>query len=335
MATFTTTLTRLLNIEIPLVLAPMGGIVTPALAAAVSNAGGLGMLSVGWNTPDEIREKIRATRSLTDRPFGVNLAMNLDQHERLRVCFEEAVKIISFFWGDPSPYVDSVHQNGGLVMQTVGSAEEARRVHALGVDMVVAQGWEAGGHVWGTVATFPLVPRVADAVAPKPVVAAGGISDGRGFAAALTLGAAGIWVGTRFLASTEVFAHAIYQEHLIAATEADTVIGTIFDREWPDAPSRTLRNETVEVWEAAGRPPRGQRPNEDEVIGAGRDGSAIYRYTVMGPEIGSTGQLREMCMYAGQGVGLITKVQPAAEIVREMAEDCATILRSGSRLILE
>ena len=334
MPTFTTALTRLLNVDIPIIQAPMGSQASPALVAAVSNAGAFGMLSVGWNSPDEIRQKIRATRALTDRPFGVNLALNDSQDERLKVCFDEDATIISFFWGDPAPYVESVHDAGGIVLQTVGNAAEARHVSALGVDIIVAQGWEAGGHVWGTVATLPLVPRVADAVAPKPVVAAGGITDGRGFAAALMLGAAGIWVGTRFLASTEVLAHPDYQAHLIQATEADTIIGTIFDREWPDAPSRALRNETVTLWETAGRPPRGQRPHEDEVIGAWPDGSPLFRYSVMGPERGFTGQLSEMCLYAGQGVGLVTKVQDAGEIVREMAEECTAVLSNVGKTIV-
>ena len=170
MPTFTTALTRLLNVDIPIIQAPMGSQASPALVAAVSNAGAFGMLSVGWNSPDEIRQKIRATRALTDRPFGVNLALNDSQDERLKVCFDEDATIISFFWGDPAPYVESVHDAGGIVLQTVGNAAEARHVSALGVDIIVAQGWEAGGHVWGTVATLPLVPRVADAVAPKPVL---------------------------------------------------------------------------------------------------------------------------------------------------------------------
>lgn len=333
MPKFMTPLTRLLNVDIPIVQAPMGSQATSTLAAAVSNAGAFGMISVGWNSPEEVRQKIRATRALTDRPFGVNLAVNIPQQERLEVCLDEGAKIISFFWGDPAPYVETVHQAGGIVLQTVGNAAEARRVSELGVDILVAQGWEAGGHVWGTVATLPLIPRVADAVAPKPVIAAGGITDGRGFAAALMLGAAGIWVGTRFLASTEVGAHPEYQAQLIQATEADTVIGTIFDREWPDAPSRTLRNDTVMLWEDAGSPPRGQRPQEEEVIGALPDGSPLFRYSVMAPEREFTGQWSEMCLYAGQGVGLVTNVQPAGDIVREMAEECINLLNNARTMI--
>jgi NAD(P)H-dependent flavin oxidoreductase YrpB (nitropropane dioxygenase family) len=291
------------------------------------------MVSVGWRDFDGIRKVIREVRSLTSRPFGVNLVLNIPQEERLKVCFDEGIKIISLFWGDPMPYVASVHDADGLVLQTVGNAEEARRVSEAGVDILVAQGWEAGGHVWGTVATLPLVPRVVDAVAPKPVVAAGGITDGRGFAAALMLGAAGVWVGTRFLASEEALAHSRYRERIISAKETDTIIDTVFDGDWPDAPSRTLRNDTVRQWEAAGKPPRGKRPNENEAIAFWPDGSSVLRYASDSPKIGMTGRLEEMALYAGQGVGLVSRIQPASEIVSQMAEEAAQALSQGGGLV--
>lgn len=163
-----TSLCALLNIELPIIQAPIGGAATPALAAAVSNAGGLGMLPLTWHSPEGVRRVIRQTRQLTDRPFGVNLILQWPQEERLKVCLEEGVPVVSFFWGDPSLYVAAAHTAGSLVMHTVGSAVEARRVRDAGVDIIVAQGWEAGGHVWGQVATLPLVPCVVDAVAPTP-----------------------------------------------------------------------------------------------------------------------------------------------------------------------
>lgn len=330
---FNTPLTRLLNIDIPLIQAPIGHHASPELAAAVANAGGLGMVSVGWRDLDDIRKVIREVRALTDRPFGVNLVLNFSQEERLKVCFDEGIKIVSLFWGDPTPYVASIHDAGGLVLQTVGNAEEARRVSEAGVDIFVAQGWEAGGHVWGTVATLPLVPRVVDAVTPKPVVAAGGITDGRGFAAALMLGAAGVWVGTRFLASEEALAHSQYRESIISARETDTTIGTIFDRDWQDAPSRTLRNDTVRQWEVAGKPPRGERPNENDIIAFWPDGSEVFRYASSPPMIGMTGRVEEMALYAGQGVGLVSRIQPASEIVSEMAEETAKALTHAGGLV--
>jgi len=258
-----TPLCQRLGIEVPIIQAPLGGAVGPTLAAAVSNAGGLGML-VPWRADlDTVRRQIRETRELTGRPFGVNLNLDFPQEERLAVCLEERVPVISFFWRDPSPLISRAKAGGAAVLHSVGSVAEARRAVDCGVDVVVAQGWEAGGHVRGTVATLPLVPSVIDAVAPTPVVAAGGIADGRGLAAVLALGADAAWIGTRFLASTEAAIHPHYRERVLQASAADTVyLENLFDRGWENAPHRVLRNRTVEQWEAAGRPAFGQRPGE-------------------------------------------------------------------------
>ncbi|HKZ81677.1 MAG TPA: nitronate monooxygenase [Pyrinomonadaceae bacterium] len=265
MASIQTPFSRLLSIELPIVQAPIGSATCPALAAAVSEAGGLGMLAMSWRDIDEIREIIRETRELTIRPFGVNLVLEWPQHERLQACLEEGVKIVSFFWGDPVPYIQAAHGAGAIVIHTVGSAAEARRSVDRGVDVIVAQGWEAGGHVWGEVASLPLIPQIVDAVAPVPVVAAGGIADGRGLAAALMLGASGIWMGTRFLASKEAAVHPLYKEKVLQAAEVDAVYCRLFDIGWPNAPHRVLRNSTVSCWEAAGCPPSDHRPGEGEV----------------------------------------------------------------------
>src|SRR5215216_429619 len=243
-----------LGIDIPIIQAPMGGAVWPSLAAAVSNAGGLGMLVLWRADAATIRRQLRETRALTKRPFGVNLNLDFPQEERLAVCLEEKVPIISLFWGDPSALAPRAKSGGAIVLHTVASAEDARRAVDCGVDIIVAQGWEAGGHVRGTVATLPLVPAVVDAVSPTPVVAAGGIADGRGLAAVLALGASGAWIGTRFLASEEAAIHPRYRERLLKATENDTVfLEELFDVRWPKAPHRVLRNRTVADWEAAGR----------------------------------------------------------------------------------
>jgi nitronate monooxygenase len=291
------------------------------------------MLSVTWRSIAVTRKVIRATRALTDKPFGVNLVLQWEPSERLRVCLEEGVKIVSFFWGDPTPYVKTAHDAGALVMHTVASAEEAKRVVDAGVDMVVAQGWEAGGHVWGEVATLPLVPRVVDAVSPMPVIAAGGIADGRGIAAVLMLGAAGAWLGTRFLLSEEAAVHPLYKEKVAQAAETDTVYSRLFDIGWENAPHRTLRNSTVHEWENVGRPPSGQRPHEGEVIALRADGRTVERYSDVLPLPDMTGELEALALYAGQSAGLASRVQPAGEIVRELAEETARALRWGSCLI--
>src|SRR4051794_27248340 len=165
----------LLGIERPIVQAPMAAV--PGLAAAVSNAGALGMVTLTWS--DDAGAVVRETAGLTARPFGGNFVLTEDHHRRLDQALEAGLRIVSFFWGDPGGYIEQVHDAGGIVMHRVGTAEEAGGAVASGVDVIVARGWEAGGHVWGTVAPLPLVPAVVDAVAPVPVIAAGGIGDGR------------------------------------------------------------------------------------------------------------------------------------------------------------
>ena len=238
---------ELLGIEQPIVQAPMSAV--PELAAAVSNAGALGMLALTWSTP--AGDPVRETAALTDRPFGGNLILNSDQHRRLDEALEAGMRIVSLMWGDPAGYVEQVHDANGVVLHTVGSAEEARRAVASGVDVVVAQGWEAGGHVWGQVATLPLVPAVVDAVAPVPVIAAGGIGDARGVAAVFALGAQAAWLGTRFLLAQEMPIHEEYRRRLMDAAETDAQwYPNLYEVGWPER--RTAP--------CATRPPRCGRP---------------------------------------------------------------------------
>ena len=323
-----TVLCERLGIELPIIQAPMGGAVGPRLAAAVSNAGGLGMLAPWRLDTDVLRRQVREMRALTSRPFGINLVLEFPQEERLAVCLEERVPVISFFWRDPASLIPLAKSVGAIVMHTVSSAADARRAADSGVDIVIAQGWEAGGHVRGRVATMALVPAVVDAVSPVPVVAAGGIADGRGFAAALALGAAGAWIGTRFLASHEATIHPRYRERLLQANEAETVfLENLFDVRWPNAPHRTLRNRTVEAWEAAGRPPSGKRPGEGEVIGTSESIGPILRYQSYTPGTDAEGDIDAMSLWAGQSVGLVSKLQSAGDIVREIAGEAEVILR--------
>ena len=319
-------LCRRLGMSIPVVQAPIGSASTPELAAAVSQAGGLGSLALTWVSDDRARSSMRRTKELTDRSFAVNLVLQWPAQERLALCLDEGVAVVSTFWGDPSPYVDTIHEAGALHVHTVASADEARRAVDAGVDAIVAQGWEAGGHVWGEVTTMALVPAVVDAVAPVPVLAAGGISDGRGLAAALVLGAEAAWMGTRFLLADEADAHPDYRAAIVAAGETDTVHGIVFDGGWPDAPHRALRNSTVRRWEAAGRPPSGHRPGEGEALGVTRRGRAMTRYGDDPPVRDLVGDVEPMAMYAGQGVAVVGDQQPAAAIVRDLAAEAARVL---------
>jgi nitronate monooxygenase len=312
----TTPVCELLGIERPIVQAPMAAV--PPLAAAVSNAGALGMVTLTWSA--DTGAVVRETAALTARPFGGNFVLTEDHHRHLDQALDAGLRIVSFMWGDPSSYIGPVHDAGGVVMHTVGSAEEARRAVASGVDVVVAQGWEAGGHVWGSVATLPLVPAVVDAVAPVPVIAAGGIGDARGVAAVLALGAQAAWLGTRFLLAEEMPIHEDYRRRLIAAAETDSQwYANLYEVGWPNSPHRTLRNSTAAAWEAAGRPPPGQRPGEGDVIAHFASGESIVRYEPAPPMAGTTGDIEALSMWAGQSVALARGPQSAAEIVAELS----------------
>jgi nitronate monooxygenase len=287
------------------------------LAAAVSNAGALGMVTLTWSA--DAGAVVRETAALTSRPFGGNFVLTSDHHRDLDQALEAGLKIVSFMWGDPSSYIKAVHDAGGIVLHTVGSAKEARQAVASGADVIVAQGWEAGGHVWGKVATLPLVPAVVDAVAPVPVIAAGGIGDARGVAAVLALGAQAAWLGTRFLLAEEMPIHEDYRRRLIAAAETDPQwYANLYDVGWPDSPHRALSNSTARAWEAAGRPPDSQRPGAGDVIAHFASGEAIVRYEPAPPMAGTTGDIEALSMWAGQSVALARRPQSAAEIVTEL-----------------
>jgi nitronate monooxygenase len=306
---------ELLGIERPIIEAPLSA--DPRLPAAVSNAGGLGTVGLGW--ADDAGDVVRQTAALTDRPFAGNFVLAFDQHDRVDSALAAGLRVVSLFWGDPTSYVEAVHDAGGVVMHTVGSVEEARRSVRSGVDIVVAQGWEAGGHVWSGVATLPLVPAVVDAVTPVPVIAAGGIGDARGVAAVIALGAQTALLGTRFLLADEMPIHAEYRRRLIEATETDAEwYPDLYDVGWPDASHRAIHNSTAEIWEAAGRPEQGSRPGEGEVLAHFASGEAIVRYEPAPPMVGTTGQIEPLSLWAGQSVALARQSQPAAEIVAEL-----------------
>lgn len=318
-----------LGIDVPLVQAPIGRLSCPELAAAVSNAGALGMLGVTYLDEAALRATLRETRRLTDRSFGVNLILQWDQRDRLAVCLEEGVRLISYFWDEMSPgspYVDEAHAAGALVMMTVGAADEAKRAVEAGIDVIVAQGLDAGGHVGGAVGTIALVPAVVDAVAPTPVIAAGGLGDGRGLAAVLALGAQAAWMGTRFVVADEALSHPDYRDRVVAARETDTVWSTgVFDAGW-SAPVRTLDNTTLRNWREAGSAAAGARPGEADIVARRADGTPVVRYDYAPPVLGMSGDLEAMANYAGQSAGVITKRQPAADIVREVSQEAERIL---------
>lgn len=326
MGRLNTELCKSLNLEHPIVQAPIGGGASPELAAAVADAGGLGMLSVTWRDPAATRTAIRKTRAKTQGRFAVNIVIDPDSkqvstEEALEASLDAGVDVCTFSFGEAEPYVNRVHDAGGYVMQTVGDAEAAARAADAGVDIVVAQGWEAGGHVQSEVASLPLIPRVVDAVDDVPVIAAGGIADGRGVAAVLALGAAGAWLGTRFVATKEAAIHSTYQRHVLEASETDTEFTELFDVGWPESPHRIIRNSTFERWKAEEMPPRGERPNEGEIVGEFPDGEPVKRYSYRSPSEGTRGDVEAMALYAGQSAGLTNDLPDAATVINELVSE--------------
>lgn len=317
-----------LRIDHPILSAPLGaGTAGPELAAAVSEAGGLGLLGMGGLPAPVIRD----TRKRTSKPFGAGLLLPLLAGGEVEVCIEERVPVLFLFWGDVAPHVEKAKRAGIRVFAQVGSVAEAKAAAAAGVDAIVAQGFEAGGHVRGTTSLTTLLPAVVQAVAPLPVVAAGGIADGRGLVAALGLGAQAVSMGTRFLASEESRASRDYKLRVVHACAEDTVHTMLFDIGWPDAAHRVLRNKAIDEWEAAGRPPSGQRPGEGGIVGrmpAGDTMTDVPRYFVGCPMIGFEGDQEYIALYAGESCNLVNDIRPAAAIVRDVITEAERVLRT-------
>ncbi|MBA2460513.1 MAG: nitronate monooxygenase [Actinobacteria bacterium] len=335
-----TPLCRELGIEHPIFSVGFGAAAGPELAAAVSNAGGVGVLGGSSLEPEEIRRRIERMRELTSRPFGVNLIIIYVElgiaegaavaEAQIAAAIEEAVPLLVLFCGDPTPYVGEAHRRGVRVAVQVGSVAEAERAAAGGVDIVIAQGYEAGGHVRARTSLLVNLPTIVDAVAPVPVLASGGIADGRGLAAALVLGAQGISLGTRFVASEEAWIPPEYKLRVVEAKAEDTVYGYLFDVGFPETPHRMLRNRIVAEWEAAGRPEPGSREHEDKTVGTRTmpDGARyeVPRYASIMAEPTFEGDLDLVPLWAGESVSLVREVKPAAEIVRQIAREADELI---------
>jgi NAD(P)H-dependent flavin oxidoreductase YrpB (nitropropane dioxygenase family) len=334
----TTRFCKRFEIEAPIVVAPMGPDLTgPELVAAVCNAGGFGILQAQLCPPALLRRQIRDLRSLTAKPFGVNFVLHFPHREGIQVCIDEHIAALSFFWGDPAEFIPAAHAAGIAVIHQVGSVDTAIRAKQAGADVIIAQGTEAGGHVAGDVSTMVLLPRIVDAVAPTLVLAAGGIADARGLAAALCLGADGVVMGTRFLATPEANAHADYKARLVSAGEEDTVRTILFGNGWPNAPHRTLRTPFVNAWADRESETQAFRPDEALVghtLIAG-EGLPVQRFVSIPPNLHASGDIESMALLAGQSVGLVHEVRPAAEIVRETVDGAEHLILQITSLIRE
>ena len=324
-----TPLCRMLGIQHPIFSVGMSWLAGPELASAVSNAGACGVVGVAGMTDDQVRQRIRDTRAMTDKPFGANIILARTLEGQIGACLDEAPPLIVFFWGDPTPYVCDAHRQGSKVFVQIGSVDEARAAVEAGVDGIIAQGVEAGGHVRSTTALSTLLPAVVQAVKPMPVLAAGGIADGRGLAAAVVLGAQGVSLGTRFLCSEEAFASSAYKERVVRSVAEDTVYTSLFDLGW-DAPHRVLRNRAVKEWEASGRPRAGARTSEGVVFAtAPRGGTSVElrKYWANSyPTLGFEGDIETAALYAGESCALVDGIKPAAQIVSDIAHEARAII---------
>ena len=320
------------GIETPIVSAGMAFVARAALAAAVSEAGGLGVVGATAMPPELVQAEIDAIRARTGKPFGMNFIPRFGAEEQVGVCAAQKVPVVVFYWDPPEAgWVDLLHDAGTKVWFQVGSPAEAEAAVAAGADLVIVQGSEGGGHNRAMASTFSLVPVIADAIDPVPVLAAGGIADGRGVAAALALGAAGAWVGTRFLASEEADAHPGYKERVVSAGVTDTVRHWTFGYDFPEASVRGIRNEIVAEHEGNDQPPpyAATAPEDQPQIGTADlfgQATPMVKYMGFPPTSGATGDLEQMSLLAGESVGLTADVQGAGDIVRALTAEARDVL---------
>lgn len=304
----TTRLTEILGVEHPIIQGGMAWTATAELAAAVSNAGGLGIIGAGHMPTDMLREQIRLAKTLTDKPFGVNL-MLLTPHidELVDMVLEEGVSAVTTGAGNPAKYMKALKERKIKVLTVVPSVALAKRMESIGADAVIGEGMEAGGHI-GELTTMVLTPQLADAV-DVPVVAAGGIADGRGIAAAFALGAEGVQAGTRFMCATECTIHPDVKQRILKARDRDTVVTGYSTGH----PVRVLKNKLSRQVEELDR---ANRPEEIEVLGTGKLALAMREGDI---EMGS--------LMAGQAAAMVCEIQPAAEIVNMMMAEAEDVLR--------
>jgi len=313
-----TAFTRLVGCTVPIQLAGMGSILSPELAAAVSNAGGLGQITLTGDVEDASRRLDRLC-SMTTKPFGVNLLIPYLDRQVLELAAGRA-RVIDFFWGDPdAELVRIAHEAGSLASWQVGSTAEAIAAEAAGCDFIIAQGFEAGGHIRGTLGLIPLLSSVLDSVS-VPVLGAGGIGNGRGIAAVLGAGAAGVRMGTRFIAAAESNAHPDYVKALIAARAEDSVRTNRFHVQCGLCPStHGVLRQAIEAADAFD----GEYVAEIELEG---ERERIVRFRGIPPFKGFHGHIEAMACYAGQSVGDVKRVEPAAEIVTALVEEAERLL---------
>lgn len=312
-----TAICDLFNIEHPIIQGGMAHVGTAELVSAVSNAGGLGIIGTGFYEPDWVRQQIQLTRQQTNNPFGINIQLASPYVKQVvEVVLKEQVAIVTTGAGNPEPYMPGFKQKGIKVMPVVNNVDLARRLEKAGADAIIAEGMESGGHI-GEITTIVLLPQVVDSVR-IPVVAAGGIGDGRGLAAALALGAQGIQMGTRFVCSTECIAHPEYKREILAATSSSTVV----TRQILGFPQRSLKNKLTDQFQELEK--AGASREELELFDRGR----MYLGLV-------EGDIEDGSLLAGQISGLINEIKPVRVIIEDTVAEAERIIASLNKYCKE
>lgn len=308
-------LNELLGIKYPVIQGGMANIATGEFAAAVSNAGGLGLIGAGGMTPETLEENIHKCRSLTNKPFGVNIMlMHPAAQEMAEIVARERIPVVTTGAGNPGKYMEMWKAAGSLVFPVVPSVALAQRLEKAGADGVIAEGTESGGHV-GELTTMVLVPQVCDATS-LPVIAAGGIADGRGVAAAFLLGACGVQMGTRFLSAEECSIHPVYKERILKANDLCTMVtGKRLGH-----PVRSLRTNFARNYSKAEY--GGMDDEALEALGSGALRKAVVE-----------GDLEHGCFLSGQIAAMVHEVQPAADIVRDVIEGAEPVLKGATKWV--
>jgi len=306
-----------MGIDHPIALAGMGGHTSPELVAAVSNAGGLGIYGASSDTPERLAEQVAAIRQKTQKPFGLNLLLAFAEDVEIRAALDARPAVLSTAWPrdeqDLAAIFRSAHEAGVKVLHMVPSASDAIKAAEAGADVIIAQGTDGGGHI-GLIGTVVVVPQVVRAVSPTPVLAAGGISDGAGLAAALALGAEGVLIGTRFIATTEAPVHDAVKQAILDSDGTDTIVTDVGDilmgGDWPGAYARVARNRLIERW--LGRPSEVRRHREELL-------ADMF-------EARKRGEVDESLLYWGQGAGLVDQITSAGEVVTKIVGEAETII---------
>ena len=310
-----------LGLKYPILQAPIGSMAGVELASAVSNSGGLGSLALTWTPKETAIDLVRNLQTQTTNPFFVNyvLAFPLLSLDEI---LEAGVRVVTFSWGNPLHLIQKCHEANALVGVQVGTNDGAKSARDSGVDFIICQGVEAGGHVQSTTPLLSLLDEVIQSCPNIPIVAAGGLAIGKDIAKALNAGADAVMLGTRFVATVESRAHPLYKQALVDSKSENAVMTVCFSDGWENTLHRVLRNSTLINWESAGCPPVGSRPGELEQVASNNKGRNIKRYDETPPAYDMTGDILACVLYAGAGCGKINDVPSVSELLPSLWSEC-------------